>query len=233
MSALTLTADMPIQLGGAIALRLARGERIVIVASLPQAMFDEAAERQCQRNHDQALEVIRRRCGFSADEALSVIAGLPEFVGEDAAHRILYVMRALFNRGGLLSRQEQHSGDAAFSAAAQRLLLAQRGSEIYDEAGDVALSSIYSSDEPFAWEQLIVAGQAAFPTLFSGDPLPLPPVDGERCWICGCTDDNACPGGCSWAGPDLCSNPECVKRAKDLLATGRKRLGDREEMADG
>jgi len=26
-----------------------------------------------------------------------------------------------------------------------------------------------------------------------------------RCRVCGCTDDNACPGGCIWAAADLCS----------------------------
>lgn len=27
----------------------------------------------------------------------------------------------------------------------------------------------------------------------------------QRCRVCGCTDDQACPGGCSWVEPDLCS----------------------------
>jgi len=33
------------------------------------------------------------------------------------------------------------------------------------------------------------------------------PVDGGMCRSCGCTEDNACPGGCIWATPaaDLCS----------------------------
>lgn len=30
----------------------------------------------------------------------------------------------------------------------------------------------------------------------------------QRCRVCGCTDDRACPGGCSWAEPGLCS--QCV-----------------------
>lgn len=30
-----------------------------------------------------------------------------------------------------------------------------------------------------------------------------------RCRVCGCTDDRACPGGCSWVEPDLCS--ACVE----------------------
>lgn len=27
----------------------------------------------------------------------------------------------------------------------------------------------------------------------------------HRCRVCGCTEDHACPGGCSWVGLDLCS----------------------------
>ena len=27
----------------------------------------------------------------------------------------------------------------------------------------------------------------------------------RRCGMCGCTDDHACQGGCSWVSPDLCS----------------------------
>lgn len=43
-----------------------------------------------------------------------------------------------------------------------------------------------------------------------------------KCWVCGCTEDNACiiddPTNqdgrttCSWAAENLCSNPECVDR---------------------
>ena len=28
----------------------------------------------------------------------------------------------------------------------------------------------------------------------------------RRCRICGCTELQACPGGCSWVGADLCSS---------------------------
>lgn len=38
------------------------------------------------------------------------------------------------------------------------------------------------------------------------------PEDGEQaCRVCGCTWNNACRGGCSWAEPDLCS--ECVGKS--------------------
>ena len=30
------------------------------------------------------------------------------------------------------------------------------------------------------------------------------------CRVCGCTDDRACPGGCVWAEPNLCSR--CARR---------------------
>lgn len=35
-------------------------------------------------------------------------------------------------------------------------------------------------------------------------------VPERSCMVCGCTDSNACPGGCSWADPggldgDICS----------------------------
>lgn len=29
---------------------------------------------------------------------------------------------------------------------------------------------------------------------------------GDECEICGCTDDRACPGGCAWVAPGLCSS---------------------------
>ncbi len=33
--------------------------------------------------------------------------------------------------------------------------------------------------------------------------------DDRRCRVCGCTQFNACPGGCYWIEEDLCS--QCVK----------------------
>jgi hypothetical protein len=35
------------------------------------------------------------------------------------------------------------------------------------------------------------------------------------CRLCGCTDDNACFGGCYWVEPDLCS--ECVGDGEGAL----------------
>lgn len=50
-------------------------------------------------------------------------------------------------------------------------------------------------------------------------------VDEVRCFVCGCTDEVACPGGCWWAaddelhGQDVCNR--CVELRDDLTATGR------------
>lgn len=44
--------------------------------------------------------------------------------------------------------------------------------------------------------------------------MKTPTLTTERaCRYCGCTDDHACPGGCAWVAPDVCSSRECVERA--------------------
>lgn len=37
-----------------------------------------------------------------------------------------------------------------------------------------------------------------------------PLFDEQKCRVCGCTDDYACPGGCYWVEPDLCS--KCAEK---------------------
>lgn len=50
--------------------------------------------------------------------------------------------------------------------------------------------------------------------------IPSGPPDGSEkpraCRICGCTEDRACLGGCSWIEDDLCSNPECIETASTV-----------------
>lgn len=41
-----------------------------------------------------------------------------------------------------------------------------------------------------------------------------------RCRICCCTDTSACPGGCSWAEPDLCD--VCADVTPAELAAARE-----------
>lgn len=41
--------------------------------------------------------------------------------------------------------------------------------------------------------------------LLEEEDLVCDPIGGASCRVCGCTDDKACPGGCVWAEPDLCS----------------------------
>ena len=44
------------------------------------------------------------------------------------------------------------------------------------------------------------------------------------CRVCGCTDEHACPGGCCWVLPEICSR--CVERAEALLSPPKRRLAD-------
>jgi hypothetical protein len=95
---------MPIQVGAELDLRTRRGERVCVVRSIPWEMIcDEAAERQSEKNHNQSVAGIAKRGGYSACEAICVISCIPwvKVGGEDeeVAHRILYAMHALFNRG--------------------------------------------------------------------------------------------------------------------------------------
>ena len=42
--------------------------------------------------------------------------------------------------------------------------------------------------------------------------------DGPACEGCGCTEDNACEGGCHWVAPGLCSQCDApMKRVEGLL----------------
>lgn len=41
--------------------------------------------------------------------------------------------------------------------------------------------------------------------VMSGEYVPGVGVRVRRCSVCGCTDDRACPGGCSWVDASLCS----------------------------
>ena len=46
------------------------------------------------------------------------------------------------------------------------------------------------------------------------------PMADRSCRGCGCTDERACPGGCSWVTPNLCSACSfqiSSKAAQDLL----------------
>lgn len=47
----------------------------------------------------------------------------------------------------------------------------------------------------------VAAGRSLFPRpTFSA---------GDRCRVCGCTENRACPGGCWWVEQELCSR--CVR----------------------
>lgn len=44
-------------------------------------------------------------------------------------------------------------------------------------------------------------------------------ADGQRCFVCGCTESSPCAEGCGWAEENFCSN--CYARLSDDLASLR------------
>lgn len=97
-----MAKNMPIQVGGALDLAERQGKRLVLVRSIPWEMIEGvASERQAQINHGQSLDELRARAGISACEAIAILSNLEwsDFGGEEKAHRILYAMHHLFQRG--------------------------------------------------------------------------------------------------------------------------------------
>lgn len=100
--------EFPIMIGDKLDLRVRRGENPVVVKSIPWEMIDADPCREWAKlNHSgQDLVDLANRQGLSAGEAICIIACMPwQKIGQtdEDAHRILYAMRALFNRGKLLS----------------------------------------------------------------------------------------------------------------------------------
>jgi len=91
---------------------------------------------------------------------------------------------------------------AEIGAAALALMLCIRGGE--DEP---IYSTPYSDAEPNAWHEFEETIDRGTDCLFDRVTIPLPPIGllPGTCRACGCTDNRACPGGCSWVEPDLCS----------------------------
>ena len=75
-----------------------------LVRSVPWAVVAGGmSEDRCKLNHSgQTLERIAQRHGFSACEALWVICNMPansSLDNEQAQHRLLYMMTAIYRRG--------------------------------------------------------------------------------------------------------------------------------------
>ena len=69
--------------------------------------------------------------------------------------------------------------------------------------------------------------------------------DVARCRVCGCTEQNGCPGGCSWLEPDLCdrceacgdcaepgAKPECPTVEKRRQASDEFLEADEDDESD-
>ena len=60
------------------------------------------------------------------------------------------------------------------------------------------------------WEPWKVRAAAMWAELEHVHSIPFDEFISQRaalphCLVCGCSDDDACPGGCYWVGPALCS----------------------------
>lgn len=68
------------------------------------------------------------------------------------------------------------------------------------------------------------------------EPISMSNPRSQRCRVCGCTWDRACPGGCHWVERDLCSacapgghrDPRKTPHPGDILRAGT----DQREVVD-
>lgn len=58
----------------------------------------------------------------------------------------------------------------------------------------------------------------------AGYKPPKPSAAAMKCRHCGCNEDNACEGGCSWKEPGLCDNPVCLAKDAKAKAKPAKKL---------
>ena len=106
-----------------------------------------------------------------------------------------------------------------FSKASEAVVLALAKAKAFDRASGRAIP------HPGAAVRLVNAGAVAKATkkprggsqttvywLTETGQAMARALKGPRCRHCGCTEMNACPGGCSWVKPDVCSNPSCVAK---------------------
>jgi hypothetical protein len=121
--------------------------------------------------------------------------------------------------------------------------------EEFHQALDVGTLEFFG-DEQITNKQCVVSGRRVLVRLKTrpespygfriGDLLIVEVIDALRvaglCRACGCSDDNACEGGCGWVEPDLCSrcapNEQAqtslhVPTGEEVAAVLGSRMGDR------
>lgn len=54
--------------------------------------------------------------------------------------------------------------------------------------------------------------------------MPVVSIDERACKHCGCTEFNACPGGCAWVSADECSEcrPDKISMGRATVVKPRK-----------
>jgi hypothetical protein len=104
-SPVTLRGDMPVAQPWSDARFPEQVRGRVRVHDLPLGLFTEFSERTCRENRGLSLESVRKDGGLDADECLAVLAGFSADwasnagLGADVCHRLLYAVRAAYNRG--------------------------------------------------------------------------------------------------------------------------------------
>lgn len=92
-------------------------------------------------------------------------------------------------------------------AAAIAMVVAMGGAATLHGAGDPAAAQPYDTAmvEAARWLDALVLVTVLRAT-FGLPPVPdLRPLGVQQCTGCGCTENRACSGGCSWVTEDLCS----------------------------
>lgn len=97
----------------------------------------------------------------------------------------------------LTPEQQRRIGVAAilFDRSAERNAVMENWERAWDAAESAASAALSE------------AVDEAIPTDVTDPPRPdLSAIGVRACHACGCTDDCACPEGCEWVGPNLCSS---------------------------
>lgn len=72
-----------------------------------------------------------------------------------------------------------------------------------DESENDIVARAAAANDFHVANKLLESVRGALPNTLFCDMVPS--LVGQVCRECGCTEEDACPGGCSWVAEDLCS----------------------------
>lgn len=173
---------------------LAKLDRRLALANLSEGVKTALDERRIKVGHAELLAVVP---SDKQDRALETI----ELAGLDVAKTRDLLMRVTQSLAAAIFDKTECT-TCPFNSASQRALF-----ETHVDDGHCT--------NPGCFQLKTEAADAA------RGPVPTPPpapAEGPKegtCRICGCTDDRACDGPCTWTDTThtLCNNPDCVAKA--------------------